>query len=50
MVNDTVLDSAFYLTGNVASVQEFRKTLKRMGVSSKNIMFQGYWAEGSFGL
>ncbi|MBB5620292.1 NADPH-dependent ferric siderophore reductase [Pedobacter cryoconitis] len=47
---DTVLNSAFYLTGNVASVQEFRKTLKRMGVSSKNIMFQGYWAEGSAGL
>lgn len=47
---DTVLNATFYLTGNVASVQEFRKTLKLMGVSSKNIMFQGYWAEGSTGL
>lgn len=39
---DMVLNAMFYLTGNVASVQEFRKTLKRMGVSSKNIVFQGY--------
>lgn len=47
---DVVLNSIFYLTGNVASVQEFRKALKRIGVSAKNILFQGYWAEGSVGL
>lgn len=41
---------AFYLTGNVASVHAFRKEIKKLGVSSKNIKFQGYWAEGSIGL
>ncbi|MBB6502022.1 siderophore-interacting protein [Pedobacter cryoconitis] len=47
---DTILNSIFYLTGNVASVQGFRKVLKQLGISSKNIIFQGYWAEGSVGL
>jgi len=42
--------SVFYLTGNVASVQKFRTVLKKYGISSKNIKFQGYWAEGSVGL
>lgn len=40
----------FYLTGNVTSVHSFRKEIKKLGVSSKNIKFQGYWAEGSIGL
>jgi NADPH-dependent ferric siderophore reductase len=40
----------FYLTGNVSSVQLFRKELKKLGVSSQNIRFQGYWVEGSIGL
>jgi NADPH-dependent ferric siderophore reductase len=43
-------DTAFYLTGNVASVQKFRAVLKKHGISSKNIKLQGYWAEGSVGL
>ncbi len=42
--------SVFYLTGNVASVQQVKKTLKNYGISSKNIKVQGYWAEGSVGL
>jgi len=50
MEQGTILHSAFYLTGNVASIQGFRKALKHLGVSSKNIMFQGYWAEGRIGL
>lgn len=40
----------FYLTGNVTSVHSLRKEIKKLGVSSKNIKFQGYWAEGSIGL
>lgn len=40
----------FYLTGNVAAIQAFRKELKKMGVNSKSIKLQGYWAEGSVGL
>lgn len=40
----------FYLTGNVSSVQAFRKELKKIGVHSKNIKFQGYWVEGSIGM
>lgn len=40
----------FYLTGNVASIQAFRKELKKIDVDSKNIKLQGYWAEGSVGL
>lgn len=40
----------FYLTGNVISVHSFRKELKKLGVNSKNIKFQGYWLEGSIGL
>lgn len=40
----------FYLTGNVTSVHSFRKEIKKLGVSSKNIKFQGYWVEGSKGL
>lgn len=40
----------FYLTGNVNSVQAFRKELKKSGVSSQNIKFQGYWLEGKKGL
>lgn len=47
---DHLAKCVFYLTGNVASLQEFRKTLKQMGISSKNIKFQGYWDEGSIGL
>jgi len=42
--------SVFYLTGNVSSVQAFRKELKRIGINPKNIKLQGYWAEGSVGL
>jgi NADPH-dependent ferric siderophore reductase len=40
----------FYVTGNVASVQAFRKELKQLGVNAKNIKLQGYWVEGSAGL
>lgn len=40
----------FYLTGNVKSVHLFRNELKKLNVNSKNIKFQGYWAEGSVGL
>jgi NADPH-dependent ferric siderophore reductase len=40
----------FYLTGNVNSVQAFRKELKKLGISSQNIKFQGYWLEGKKGL
>lgn len=40
----------FYLTGNVMSVQMFRKELKKLGISSQNIKFQGYWLEGKKGL
>lgn len=43
-------DCVFYLTGNVASVHAFRDNVKRLGVSSKNIKLQGYWAEGIIGL
>jgi NADPH-dependent ferric siderophore reductase len=43
-------EAAFYLTGNVASVQKFRIVLKKLGISSRNIKLQGYWAEGSVGL
>jgi NADPH-dependent ferric siderophore reductase len=42
--------AVFYLTGNVASVQAFRKVLRSLGVASRNIKLQGYWAEGSVGL
>ncbi|QXV63957.1 siderophore-interacting protein [Mucilaginibacter sp. 21P] len=42
--------AVFYLTGNVASVQAFRKVLRSLGVASKSIKLQGYWAEGSVGL
>lgn len=42
--------AVFYLTGNVASVQAFRKFLRSLGIASKNIRLQGYWAEGSVGL
>ncbi|WP_199117805.1 siderophore-interacting protein [Pedobacter sp. ASV28] len=45
-LNNTV----FYLTGNVASVQAFRKELKKTGINPKNIKLQGYWAEDSVGL
>jgi NADPH-dependent ferric siderophore reductase len=38
----------FILTGNVKSVQTFRKTLK--GKSRGNISSQGYWLEGKKGL
>lgn len=38
----------FILTGNVKSVQTFRKTLK--GKSRANISSQGYWLEGKKGL
>lgn len=48
--SERVQQSVFYLTGNVASVQKFRTTLKKHGVSSRNIKLQGYWAEGSVGL
>ncbi|WPV66253.1 siderophore-interacting protein [Chitinophaga sp. LS1] len=43
-------EAIFYLTGNVASVQQFRTALKKHDVSSRNIKLQGYWAEGSVGL
>lgn len=43
-------NTVFYLTGNVASVQAFRKELKNIGVNPKKIKLQGYWAEGSVGL
>lgn len=43
-------ETIFYLTGNVASIQAFRKELKKMGFNSKNIKLQGYWTEGSVGL
>jgi len=42
--------SIFYLTGNVASVQRFRTTLKQHGISGGNIKLQGYWSEGIEGL
>lgn len=43
-------DTVFYLTGNVASVQQMRSVLKQHGISSKHIKVQGYWAEGRVGL
>lgn len=43
-------NAVFYLTGNVNSVQAFRKELKCIGINPKNIKLQGYWAEGSVGL
>lgn len=40
----------FYLTGNVTSIHAFRGELKKLGINSQNIKFQGYWVEGSVGL
>jgi len=40
----------FYLMGNAASIQNFRKALKVKGVSSRNIITQPYWMEGKIGL
>jgi NADPH-dependent ferric siderophore reductase len=40
----------FYLMGNARSIQNFRKTLKEKGVSSRNIITQPYWVEGKTGL
>lgn len=42
-------DANFILTGNVRSVQAFRKALKDYGVSGK-IFAKGYWLEGKKGL
>lgn len=47
---DAYRESIFYLTGNVASVQQFRTALKKHNINSKNIKLQGYWAAGSVGL
>lgn len=40
----------FYLMGNAASIQNFRKALKDKGVSSKQIYTQPFWADGKIGL
>ncbi|WP_224996088.1 siderophore-interacting protein [Cesiribacter sp. SM1] len=42
--------AVFYLLGNAASIQVFRKALRLQNVSSKNIKTQAYWAEGKIGL
>lgn len=41
-------DAVFVLTGNVKSVQAFRKVLK--GVAKAKVHAQGYWLEGKKGL
>jgi len=41
--------SNFVLTGNVKSMQNFKKVLKSHGFIGK-IMTQGYWLEGKTGL
>lgn len=43
-------DGTFYLTGNAASIQHFRKALKVRGINNRNIITQVYWAEGKRGL
>ena len=40
----------FYLIGNAASIQHFKRTLRHMGVAIKNIKTQAYWVEGKAGL
>jgi NADPH-dependent ferric siderophore reductase len=40
----------FYLIGNAASIQHFKRTLRHMGVAIKNIKTEAYWAEGKVGL
>ncbi|TDQ11786.1 siderophore-interacting protein [Pedobacter metabolipauper] len=47
---DAFESGVFYLTGNAASVQQFRKALKMRGVISKQIKTQAYWAAGKAGL
>ena len=40
----------FYLIGNAASIQHFKRTLRHMGVAVKNIKTEAYWAKGKVGL
>lgn len=50
--NNDILPSyiAFYLSGNTATIQLFRKELIRKGYSNKQIQTYPYWAEGKIGL
>ncbi len=43
-------DGMFYVMGNGRSIQNFRKTLKEKGISSKQIITQPYWVEEKTGL
>lgn len=45
-----LLNTTFYLTGNLKSIREIRKFLKQRGASPKQMLSEPYWAEGKQGL
>ncbi|MCD0490507.1 siderophore-interacting protein [Pedobacter sp. MC2016-14] len=50
MAPDQFDNGVFYLSGNANAIQLIRKALLTMGINSKNIKTQAYWAEGRIGL
>lgn len=43
-------DATFYLAGRASSIQVFRRKLKELGISGRQIKTEPYWAEGRSGL